>query len=271
MRMLSCGDAEGKRVIYFHGAPGAPEECLLFAGQGKADGLNVLCPDRFAAAAALRGEAYFRALAAEILASAGTAKVHLVGFSLGAFVALQTSRYLPGQVASLDLISAAAPLEGGDFLPGMAGGAVFRLARRWPWAFRLLSGWQAVLARLAPSLLFGMLFATARAGDLALRADPQFRQDITEHLRKCFALRLGGYMRDLCSYVQPWADSLATVTAVSRIWHGTEDNWSPCGMAEYLAVALPACRQVTLMPGLSHYSCLLQAMPQVCAAIRDTP
>ncbi|MBW7014985.1 alpha/beta fold hydrolase [Pseudomonas sp. N040] len=269
MKLFSCGAADGQLVVYFHGVPGAPAECALFDLQGQVDGLSFVCLDRFSADSSLRGEAYYRALAAEILACAGTAQVHLVGFSIGAFVALQVCRHLPDQVASLNLISAAAPLEAGDFLQGMAGRQVFSLARRWPMLFRLLSRWQAVLAKFAPKLLFNLLFASAQGADRELSADPEFQAQSMAQLRSCFAGRLAGYVREVCSYVLPWAASLAAVTVNTRIWQGAEDNWSPQGMAEYLRAALAGGEPVVLMPGLSHYSCLQQAVPLVCAAIRQ--
>ena len=267
MRLFSCGATDGQLVVYFHGAPGAPEECQLFDQQAQVEGLSFVSLDRFAAEPELQGEAFYRELAVEILASAGTAKVHFVGFSIGAFIALQTVRHMQGRVASLDLISAAAPLEGGDFLPDMAGQLVFRLARKWPLLFRLVSSWQGLLARYVPGLLFKMLFASAQAADQDLRGDEQFRRRTLEQLHHCFA-HAGGYVRDVQAYERPWAALLAVITAKTRIWHGAEDNWSPGAMAEYLGSALSGCEQVAFLPGLSHYSCLQQVVPEVCAAIR---
>ena len=271
MRLFSCGASEGRLAVYFHGAPGAPEECALFDRQGQTDGLVFVSLDRFAADSALQGEGYYRALASEILACAGTAQVHLVGFSIGAFVALQTSRHMQGRAASLDLISSAAPLQAGDFLPEMAGRQVFQLAQRWPWLFLLLSRWQSCLARFAPGLLFRLLFASARAADQQLLASESFRSRTTEQLRQCFDGRMTGYVRDVQAYVAPWSSSLSGIKSRVRIWHGAEDNWSPVAMAEYLGTALSCCEQVQILPGLSHYSCLLQVVPQVCAAIRADP
>lgn len=267
MKLFSCGAADGRLVIYFHGAPGAPEECSLFDHYAQADGLTVVSLDRFAAEASLQGEGYFRALASEILACAGTGQVHFVGFSIGAFVALQTTRHMQGRVASLDLISAAAPLQVGNFLPDMAGQQVFLLAGKWPLLFRLLSTWQGWLARFAPGLLFRMLFASAQAVDRQLLASSQFRQQCIAQLRHCFVGQLPGYLRDVQSYVQPWSAGLGAIKTPTRIWHGAEDNWSPTAMAGYLGAALPGCEQVTILPGLSHYSCLQQVVPEVCAAI----
>lgn len=267
LRLVSCGAADGVLVVYFHGAPGAPEECLLFDQQGRAEGLSFVSLDRFAAEPSLQGEGYFRALAVEILACAGTARVHFVGFSIGCFVALQTCRHMQGRVAGVQLISAAAPLEAGDFLPDMAGQQIFRLARNWPLPFRLLSTWQALLARYAPGFLFNMLFATAQAADRELLENSQFRQQTIEQLRHCFSEGLAGYERDVRAYVQPWSSSLAAIKMPVRIWHGADDNWSPKAMADYLGVALTNCQKISIISGLSHYSCLQQVVPEVCAAI----
>ena len=259
---------EGALVFYFHGAPGAPQECLWFDAQARGKDLNIFCLDRFSAPQGYQGEGYFRLLATEMLACAGAAQVHLVGFSIGAFAALQTCRHLQGRVASVSLISAGAPLEAGDFLPSMAGQQVFRLAQRWPVLFRLLSGWQALLARFAPHLLCKLLFASAKAADRQCLQQAEFRRLISDVLRDCFALQVAGYVREVLAYVTPWAGSLGQVKTKVRIWQGADDNWSPKAMADYLAQALSGCEQVEIMPGLSHYSCLLQSVPSVCAAIR---
>lgn len=269
LRLFSCGAIDGKLVIYFHGAPGAPEECLLFDQQGKQDDLSFVSLDRFSAESSLQGEGYYRALATEILACAGTAQVHFVGFSIGAFVALQTYRHMQGRVASLHLISAAAPLEAGDFLPDMAGRPIFLLARRWPLLFRLLSSWQGLLAKCAPDLLYRMLFSSAQAADKGLAEDAQFHARTKKQLRHCFGQCVAGYVRDVKAYVLPWSASLGEITAKTSIWHGAEDNWSPKAMAEYLGFVLPGCEQIEILPGLSHYSCLLHVVERVSAVIRS--
>ncbi|TAN49453.1 MAG: alpha/beta hydrolase [Rhodospirillales bacterium] len=250
-------------VVYFHGAPGAPEECDIFDRDAKNHGLTLLCFDRFSVDSSINGEAYYKLLAEEIANKAGGKPVDVIGFSIGAFVALQTCRYLKG-VRSLHLVSAAAPLEAGDFLDGMAGKPVFQLAKRFPALFLLLSYWQGLLALLVPKALFRMLFASAAAGDQALVADPEFQSGITKVLSSCFRGRVRGYARDVGTYVQPWKTTLSGITVNTHIWHGAQDNWSPKPMADYLASALPHCSSVKVFDGLSHYSCLYRAAPEIC-------
>lgn len=144
--MSELNTPHGKLVVYFHGAPGAPAEFQPFDLEAQKQGLTVFCPDRFAMDPAVTGEAYYQRLAEEITQKAGGQQVDVIGFSIGAFIALQTCRYLPNGVRSLHLVSAAAPLEAGNFLPAMAGQQVFRLAKAVPVLFLLLLAKLACLA-----------------------------------------------------------------------------------------------------------------------------
>jgi pimeloyl-ACP methyl ester carboxylesterase len=109
LKYSQFGSESGRLVIYFHGAPGAPEECSIFDSQGNKHGLTFICFDRFSIDTSIKGERYYKLLAEEISKRAGTNQVDVIGFSIGAFIALQTCRYLANQVKSLHLISAAVP------------------------------------------------------------------------------------------------------------------------------------------------------------------
>jgi len=265
LKFSQFGADNGRIVIYFHGVPGAPEECAMFDYYGKKHGLRFICFDRFAIDASIAGEAYYQFLAAAILKQAAGEKVDVIGFSIGAFIALQTCRYLPDRVRSLHLVSAAAPLEAGDFLNAMAGKQVFQLAKAFPVLFVLLSYWQSLLALLSPTALFHLLFANVAGDDKALAADLEFQSGIINVLKSCFIGRIRGYVRDVRSYVRPWKTTLSEITTVNtHIWHGAEDNWSPVAMAEYLQSAIPGCTSTQIFKGLSHYSCLYRAAPEIC-------
>ena len=95
-------------MIYFcHGVPGGPEDASLLGIEG------VAAPDLFAAAPLAQFDA--------ATAGAPDGSVHLVGFSIGAMVALRLAASRPDKVGKVTLISPAAPLNLGDFLPAMAG------------------------------------------------------------------------------------------------------------------------------------------------------
>lgn len=268
MKTLKCkqfGSDNGHIVIYFHGAPSSPDECEIFERDATAHQLTFICFDRFAVDSSLTDAAYYQFLAAEILKKASGKQVDVVGFSIGAFVALQTCRYLGETVRNLHLISAAAPLEAGDFLATMAGKRVFQLAKTAPVLFLLLSYWQGLLALFFPKALFQLLFASSTGKDKALTANREFQSSLTVILKSCFVGRISGYIRDINAYVQPWSASLVDITVSTHIWHGAEDNWSPPLMAKYLESALPNCVHLEIMAELSHYSCLYQAVPKICS------
>lgn len=235
--------------IYFHGMPGGPAELTLF---------GPLAAPPYVAQRRANGRseadaAYFDRLAESIKARVPNGQVELIGFSLGAVAALQVAARLGDGVSRIDLISAAAPLSTGDYLPQMAGQPVFRLARRSRFGFRTLTVAQSLAMRIAPGLVYNALFATAQGDDAALRNDPAFRSAMCAIVRG--SLATSAYVREIEAYVEDWSAILPRVLAPVTLWHGTLDNWSPPDMAEALANALPAS-QIVRIDGASHFSAL---------------
>jgi len=259
------GEETGRPVVYFHGAPGAAIECGRFHEVAQQHGVRLVGLERSSTDIKLAGEAYFERHAGEVAAIAGDGPFEAIGFSLGAFVALRTAPYLRGRLTRLHLVSAPAPLESGDFPKTMAGGAVFRMAQRSPDMFRRLSKLEAWLSLHAPAVLFAMLFSSATGGDRALAADPAFRAEIDCVMTLGLGSGSSSFVRDVREYVRPWADRLAEVSVDTRIWHGAEDNWSPSAMADALERLIPGASAKTVLPGLSHYSCLFEAVPRILA------
>lgn len=258
------GADHGRLVVYFHGTPGAPEECAVFDQFAKEHQLTVICYARFAIDHELQGDAYYRQLADAIASKAGGTPVDIVGFSMGGFIALQVCRLLGDDVRSLHLVSAAAPLDAGNFLDMAAGKQVFRLAQTCPSLFLWLARLQGQMIRVAPGLVFRAMFSGATGEDQTLAASSEFRADIIRLLQSCFVDHARGYARDVTAYVRPWNDTLAGIRVNTHIWHGVADNWSPVAMARYLRSAIPGCSSAEIFDGLSHYSCLYRAAPEIC-------
>jgi len=243
------------RTVYLHGLPGSPAE-LLLGGEHNSwrDPALVLAPDR----SAIHGEreSVLSCLASQIEQWAQGAPVNLVGFSLGGAIALDLACVLQDQVHRIDLVAPAAPLSLGSFLDDMAGGPLFRLAKDRPRSFAvaaLLQGWAA---RLAPDLLAKALLADVRGEDRSLPASPSFRKMLRMALKDNFANGPYAYRDEVRHYVMDCGTNLAQVNQPVFIWQGEQDNWVPPAMAEALASALPAGANLTLLPGLSHYSAL---------------
>lgn len=262
------GDKSGQPVVYFHGAPGSPLESSVFDSYAKHHSLRFICLDRFAVDGTLPTEDYYQQLVQQIKRVLGSQPIAIIGFSIGAQVALEVAKLLATQVRYTHLVSAAAPLDSGDFIEQMAGGAVFKLAENQPAIFSMLTQCQVVMARIAPSLLVNTVFASAAGGDRALVKRPEFRSAISAVLQQCFGTRARGYKRDIRAYVN-WAANLDGYSSDVTLWHGTEDNWSPFCMSSALADRLPSAAPVQTMQGLSHYSCLYQAAPHICAQLSE--
>ena len=252
------------QYVYFHGQPGSPDELTLVGAARLPPAL--LAPDRAADRPDLPLEPYLDHLAAAVRARFPAGAIRLVGFSLGAFVALEVALRLADREVRLELVSPAAPLGLGDFLPDMAGGAVFGLAGRSPGLFGLLTGVQGGLARLAPGLLFGQIFAGAAGADADLARDPAFRATITRILRHTLAHGATGYRREVLGYVGWSPERLSGLRHPVTLWQGEADTWTPPAMARALARALPGAPTLRTFPGLSHYSTLQAALPEIFAA-----
>ncbi len=239
------------RTVYLHGVPGTPAELTLAGHDGWQSGPNLFAPDRNRL-----GFANFDALAELIAQWAGNVPVRLVGFSLGAAAALQVAARLGDAIEQIDLIAPAAPLSLGDFLGAMAGGPLFRMARDRPRVFGAACTLQGGVARVAPGLLASMTLAGCQGGDVALAADPAFKDLLGQMLAGSLGTGAKSYRSEIKAYVADWADCLSAVTQPTQIWQGDRDNWVPPELAQALAGQLSGLRALHMLPGLSHYSAL---------------
>ena len=252
-------------VVYFHGQPGASGELeAVWPGDGRprrlwAPDRNDLWPDL------PLGEALDH-LAAEISRRFPQGPIRLVGFSLGGFIAIETALRLEAAGRpdlSLDLVSAAAPLDCGEFLPSMAGRAVFTLARDRLRLFALLTRAQGWVAGRAPGFLFRQIFADAAGADADLARDPAFQAALVSILVHGLTGDSRGYRREVLGYVAWPGARLAALRAPVTLWQGEADTWTPPAMADALAKALPHVVALRRFAGLSHYSTLGRALPEI--------
>ncbi|MEN9682399.1 MAG: hypothetical protein RLZZ427_150 [Pseudomonadota bacterium] len=239
-------------IVYCHGLPGGSGEWAACAPAGQ----SAFAPDRNAPIMPA-------ALAAQVRAEFGSTPIRLIGFSLGASVALALARELGDQAACIDLVSPAGPLQLGDFLNAMAGGPLFMLAARHPRLFRGVARLESLLARAAPAFLFDRLFASAAGADRALRTDPAFRAAMAQTLRSGLGHDPRGFIHEVTDYVADWRAMLSQFDRPVTIWQGDADNWTPPAMSAALAAALPGPVTLHHLPGCSHYSALRAALAQL--------
>lgn len=242
--------------VYFHGIPGSAGELRLFGDDWPMRLNAVHVVDRSSAIGKADTNGYFPNLAKTIRVRFPDQPIRLIGFSLGASAALRTAPYLGSQITEIDLISAAAPLGLGDYLGGMAGAPVFKLAKSGPALFGGLVRLQSLASRLTPGRLYDALFASAKGGDVALSQNPAFKASMLPVLQQSLGPHRQSYTREIALYVQDWEAELDNVAPPVTLYHGTRDNWSPVAMAQDLARRLPNVKAIHLLDGLSHYSAL---------------
>lgn len=226
-------------------------ELLGFAKAGDVEAIDRRQGDR---AVSLGDQ--FDLLAKRVVAVSGNSPVRIVGFSIGAYIALEVAARLPKTEVSIDLVSAAAPIGLGSPVETMAGAPIFRLAQSSQTALAIAASAQGLVTCVAPGLLAHALFRSSRGADAALRIDARFMEGMKQILRRAFDDGGLQYRREISAYVRDWSPLLAQVRHPVMLWQGTEDNWAPPAMAEALAAMMPNVRGLKLLPGLSHYSTL---------------
>lgn len=242
--------------VYCHGLPGAPTELRALAPAEHLRGARLL--DRLTQKPATYADRVCSGFDALNISE----PIDVVGFSLGAMAAAHIAAYRPAQVRKLVLISPAAPLELGGFLPAMAGRPVFEAARRGALSLRLLSSVQSIMASRVPDFMLKTMFATSNAVERDLLTNPAFVGMVVEALRQCLGAQQEAYRAELVTYVRPWAHVLDAATCETEIWQGDEDTWTPPDMARALTTRLQPRANLNILEGLGHYTTLQAALAQ---------
>ncbi|MDF1680616.1 alpha/beta hydrolase [Ponticaulis sp.] len=194
----------------------------------------------------------------------GDGGVHLVGFSLGAMSAIEIATAHPDKIARLTLISPAGPLELGDFLDDMAGGAVFKAARdNWP-MYETLLAIQSFLTSVLPGMVRGMIMSGAPEADSALLRDKDFRRAFDAGMKYSYGSGKTRFNQVVKRYVAAWSEALNRVVCPVTIYQGIADTWTPPAMGRALHDAFPSGQSELIeLEGLAHFSTLKAAISKL--------
>ncbi len=242
-----------RTVIFCHGMPGSELDADLLRHANPSTNiiaLNLLDVDPEQMERGLQ-DAFD-----EAFEQADNKPVDLVGFSIGAMVATRLATLHPANVSQLILVSPAAPLSLGDFLPNMAGKPVFELALKHPKLLRLLTRFQGSVARVSPRKLTNMLFAKCGAIEKQLLEEPLIRSAMAKALSASLVEKPASYIAYVSAYVSEWSGILLAVKCPVVLWHGTKDTWSPPEMSKKLEAAFESEVTLNWVENAEHYSTL---------------
>lgn len=245
------------RTLYCHGLPGSPGELSAFETPPPLQ--HVYGLDRLSD----RRRNYQERLLAAFDRLSVDEPVAIAGFSLGAMSALHIAAERSHLVRKLILISPAAPLELGEFLPAMAGRPVFEAARSGDWSLRVFTAIHASMVALAPRLAMSTMFRTSPEAERALFSSKRFEDVVVGGLRDCLSSHQDSYRSELQAYVRPWAHVLDKVQCETEIWGGSSDDWTPMEMSEALKARLGDRATLNICAGLGHYSTLHAALSRL--------
>ena len=240
---------ESSNLIYCHGLPGSAEE------------LNFLSPDHLKPTRVFGPQ--HQGEIADYLRSDLNCNVHVVGFSLGAMAAIKLSVKHANVIRKISLISPAAPLELGDFLPRMAGRFVFQSASKSPLQFRVVTAVQKAGAGLSSELAISTMFKGSPESEHVLLKDPNFKKALVSGFNESYGKNSLAYRREIHEYVKPWSHELARIKCPVKIYHGEADNWAPIKMAYALQDKIKSSVEVVEYSGLGHFSTLRKALPLI--------
>jgi len=263
------GDSHGWPVFLLHGTPGSrmgprPRSSLLYRL-----GVRLICHDRPGYGDSTRHEGRRVADVAQDVRSLaddlGLERFSVVGRSGGGPHALACAALLPDRVVRAAVLVGPAPPDalGLDWFAGMsdANNAAFRTAS--PDADRLMETLRlrAERAMRDPESLIEFLRVQMSRPDLDLANAVTMRRLFAQTYMEALKGGTYGWLDDAVALRVHWGFELRDVTVPVRLWHGTEDTFTPVSHTRWLAGRLPNA-EIQVQEDAAHFGAV-QILPEV--------
>lgn len=237
------GDAGGHPVFYFHGFPASRLEAELLDAAARRVGIALIAPDR--PGFGLSGLQPNRTIldwpndVAALADALGLGRFSLLGGSAGCPYALASACRLRRRVVRVATIAGLGPTTEPEAVRrmGRAARLGFCLARRAPFAFRLIYGALALVVAHWPGLVYRLNPATRP--DRVVLARAEVRSILDASVQEAFRHGTAGAVQELSLLASPWGFDLGQLSAPLDVWHGKEDGVVPHVMGELLAHEAP--------------------------------
>lgn len=252
------GEPDGAPVFLFHGLPGSRLSWGLLPDQPFPPGLRFVAPDRpgYGRSDSNPGRSLLDWAddVTELADALEIEKFSIVGISGGGPGALACAWKIPQRLASVSVVSSAAPTNAPGVFEGMSRTNRFFMKLAWhmPRLSTLNVRFLASVIRKDPERYIDtMKFKMHDVDNLILA-----RREIREMLAKDFAeaLRFGaqGMVDDMAAnHGSPWGFALNEIHITVHFWICELDHSIPPAMGNYLSEAVPNCK-ATHVPQAGH-------------------
>ncbi|MEF8834338.1 MAG: alpha/beta hydrolase [Halofilum sp. (in: g-proteobacteria)] len=265
---VAFGPVDGRPVLYCHGFPSTGREAAFVEEAAHATGARVVAPDRPGYGGSDRATG--RTLtgwvddAEALLDHLGIDTAPVIGFSGGGPYALACAARRPERFPRVATLGALDWLAEPHTEAGMSAVSrlSIRLARRLPPAHAAIFHLLAILIRIAPQTLFGLLSAGHCPADRAIFSDPHVRSKWTRALHDSVMQGARGAIDELRLYVAERPFPLTDIQAPVDLWHGLDDTVVPPVHGERITNALPHC-EARFLTGEGHFSTPVKAIGKV--------
>jgi pimeloyl-ACP methyl ester carboxylesterase len=252
------GEPEGAPVFLFHGLPGSRLSWGFLPDQPFPPGLRFVAPDRpgYGRSDPNPGRSLLDWAddVAELADALEIEEFSIVGISGGGPGALACAWKIPQRLASVSVVSSAAPTNAPDVFEGMSRTNRFFMKLAWhmPWLSTLNVRFLASVIRKDPERYIDTMKFKMHEVDKVILA----RREIREMLAKDFAeaLRFGtqGMVDDMAAnHGGPWGFPLNEIHITVHLWACELDHSVPPAMGNYLSDTVPDCK-TTHVPQAGH-------------------
>ncbi|MFC0532771.1 alpha/beta fold hydrolase [Phytohabitans kaempferiae] len=276
MAVEETGAPDGLPVFLMHGTPGSrggikPRGIVLHRL-----GVRLICYDRpgYGASDRRKGRRVVDA-AADVRAIADALDLDrfaVVGRSGGGPHALAVAASLPDRVNRAAVLVSLAPADapGLDWYGGMGESNMdeYQLADLGHRALMASLTSQADRLRRDPESQIAFLEKELSGPDRRVVDNVAMRRQLAESWAEAVRLGAEGWIDDALAFRRGWGFDPATIRVPVRLWHGTNDQFSPVAHTRWLAARIPGA-EIQVQPGVGHFAAV-EILPAMLAWLTDT-
>jgi pimeloyl-ACP methyl ester carboxylesterase len=271
--VLQRGPSDGVPVLYLHGMPGSRGEQRVFPDEVLADvGVRIISVDRpgWGDTDPRPGDRPTRARDALDVADAlGLERFVAMGLSSGGSYALTLGAVAPDRVERVVLACGQMPYDDEDAVQDLIPEQLALLPvlgkGRSGLVDQLMTAWcESLLAD--PLGVLEQSVGSFSEEELALLAEPWWRDVLTEEIRAGCRAGIEGAVDDLLAWPTPFEVDLADVRCPVRAIHGTADDWEPIANLRRILSQIPQA-QLIEVEGMSHLAPEVHARTTLSLAV----